>query len=273
MKYDFHGYLLASDIDGTLINSKFEIPQINIEKINMFRECGGKFTLATGRSVESTRRFANMIELDTPAIVLNGAGIYDYKNDKFLYNDTLDKQEALSIIEFVLAEFPEIGIEIHSNNLLNVIRDNFEVEEHIKNELQPAAFPGLSEMMDKPWHKLLFAASSEKLKRLEDIAESFNLTKSYFVKTGPVYFELLNGTADKGNGLAELAKQQGIEISKVAAIGDFYNDVQLINAASISAYAQNAPEDLKRTADFVSVHCEEGAVAAFIDYLGKLSQR
>lgn len=272
MQADFSGYLLASDIDGTLINSEFKVPQTNADKINQFRCLGGKFTLATGRSVESTRRFANMIDLDTPAIVLNGAAIYDYKTNSFLYNDTLDKTEAKELIDFVLSEFPDIGIEIHSNNILNVIRDNFEVEEHIKNELQPAAFSTVVELEDKPWHKLLFAAETEKLRKLEEISDTFALKHSYCVKTGPVYFEVLNSTADKGHALVALAKMQNISIDKVAAIGDFYNDVQLINAAGISAYAANAPEDLKQTADFISAHCEDGAVAAFIDYLGSLSR-
>ena len=53
-------------------------------------------------------------------------------------------------------------------------------------------------------------------------------------------------------------------------MGDYYNDLEMIKKADISAATDNAPEDVKLYADFVAGRCEDGAVADFIDYLAKI---
>ena len=58
-----------------------------------------------------------------------------------------------------------------------------------------------------------------------------------------------------------------IEKGKVFAIGDYYNDVEMLKNADISAATYGAPDDVKAIADYITVPCEEGAVADFINYL------
>ena len=64
-------YLLISDIDGTLVNTKKEIPPRNIEAIAHFREMGGRFTIATGRSPISAARIARKVRVNCPITVLS----------------------------------------------------------------------------------------------------------------------------------------------------------------------------------------------------------
>ena len=53
-------------------------------------------------------------------------------------------------------------------------------------------------------------------------------------------------------------------------MGDYYNDLEMIKKADVSAVPEDAPEDIKAYADFIAGSCEDGAVADFIDYLTKL---
>ena len=85
-----------------------------------------------------------------------------------------------------------------------------------------------------------------------------------------MYFELLNKTANKGVALKKLGQMFNIDEKNLCAIGDYYNDVELIDGAGISCYAETAPDELKKTADFISCNCEKGAVADFIEYIEKL---
>ena len=74
--------LLIADVDGTLINSGFQVPLRNLEAIEQFQRDGGLFTLATGRAIESARQYAEQIGLSCPAIVSNGSMLFDYKTDQ-----------------------------------------------------------------------------------------------------------------------------------------------------------------------------------------------
>jgi 3-deoxy-D-manno-octulosonate 8-phosphate phosphatase KdsC-like HAD superfamily phosphatase len=56
------------------------------------------------------------------------------------------------------------------------------------------------------------------------------------------------------------------------AIGDYYNDVQMLKLADVSAVPCDSPEDIKSLANYITNTCENGAVADFIDYLDKLMQ-
>ena len=80
----FEGILLISDIDGTLINKNFEIPQRNIDAINYFVENGGHFSLATGRSLEATRPYSKKVNMSCPAIVFNGGALCDFHNNEIV---------------------------------------------------------------------------------------------------------------------------------------------------------------------------------------------
>ena len=83
-KLDLSDWLLASDIDGTLNNKARNLVMRNYDMIQRFiNEYGGNFTLASGRSPESMRKHFKRLDIaDGKAIVLNGAGIYDYAEEK-----------------------------------------------------------------------------------------------------------------------------------------------------------------------------------------------
>ena len=79
----FSDWLVISDIDGTLNNKIRKLPSRNYDAIKHFvDDLGGNFTLASGRSVITMRKHYERLGLTTPAVILNGAGIYDFKNEK-----------------------------------------------------------------------------------------------------------------------------------------------------------------------------------------------
>ena len=266
MKQPLDGRLLVSDIDGTLIAEDFTIPELSRRRIESFKQYGGLFTLATGRSVESARYFAELVHPNCPAIVLNGAGLYDYAQEKMLYEAPLP----LTIRDYLAAAmeaFPHIGTEVYIGRRLHVLRWSREVEQHVKVERLPVIESTLEEAAGRPWMKILFADTPENLRPLQEFTRKYNLVDSYSVSTAPIYFEILYKTANKGNALKILADICGISIDKTYAIGDYYNDIELLQAAGVSAVSANAPDDLKKGADYISCHCNEGAVGKFIGYI------
>ena len=89
MEKTFENWLVVSDIDGTLNNKIRKLPKRNYNAIKEFTDRGGNFTLASGRLQSSLERNYNRITPNQPAIVLNGAGIYDFNKREMLWRSTI----------------------------------------------------------------------------------------------------------------------------------------------------------------------------------------
>lgn len=259
------GCLLVSDVDGTLINSRLRIPEANIQAIRRFTELGGLFTLASGRSFSAVRLFADSI-VNCPIICYNGAAIYDIQRESIVWQLHLPECAKTGLPQ-ILKEFPDIGAEVHSEGRLYLVQDSKEAQIHLDDEALTFEKAELSQLPDMNWNKILYAAPGDRLRALQDYVSGRDFDGAYHTFTSPIYFEMIPKDANKGTALRALAAHLGIELSQVYAIGDFYNDLELLKTAGHSAVAKNAPEELREYADFISASNEEGAVAAYIDFI------
>ena len=87
--------------------------------------------------------------------------------------------------------------------------------------------------------------------------------------TSPVTLELSNCGVNKGSAVKKLADILGVDMNNTAAIGDYYNDVEMLKTVSHPACCGQAPDDIKSIVEYVTCHCNKGAVADFINYIEK----
>ena len=117
----FDGYLLVSDMDGTLLNSKGKLSEENKRAIEYFVDNGGQFTLATGRMLPSVKRHIHKLKVTLPVIMYNGTKIYDFSNDEVIYEKFLE-EERKEIIEVVAKINSNVGIEIYSDEVVYIYK-------------------------------------------------------------------------------------------------------------------------------------------------------
>ena len=79
--------------------------------------------------------------------------------------------------------------------------------------------------------------------------------------------EVVAKDVDKGKATMRLAEILGIDKENIGAIGDYYNDVPMLKTVSHPACCGQAPADIKNLSEYVACHCNNGAVADFINYL------
>lgn len=266
MKMPFKGCMITSDLDGTLITPEFVIPQNNIEAKERFVEGGGKFALATGRSIESARQYAEAINPNAPCVVLNGVVIYDFRSDKILWDSVLPK-EAANYLKKIKEKFPKLGMEIFAGHRLYLITSHPQTDKHVLNESLDYISAEIDDVPGK-WYKSLFAGTSEEIDAVEEFCSTFEHPGVRFVKSSTIYYEMLPTNCDKGSGIKKLAELLSIDIKNTYGIGDFYNDVEMLDAAGIGVVTGNAPENLKQRADLVVCNCSEGAIAELVEYIG-----
>ena len=113
----YSDYVLISDMDGTLLNSRREVSRENREALRRFTEGGGNFCVATGRTPEDTRRFLQGIEINTSCVFFNGAMLYDYRQDKITKAVTLQGQKWRDFAAFVVENFPDLCTKVFTEEV------------------------------------------------------------------------------------------------------------------------------------------------------------
>lgn len=265
MQKPFEGFLLASDLDGTLLNDQGLISQKNIDAVQEFVEGGGLFTIATGRTVTSAQQYVEQLAVNAPVIVTNGSLMYDYRTHTIPWDAPLP-EEARGLVRAVLDHMPHVGVEISSGRDLYVLQANATTYEHLKYENIEAVFCKMEEL-PQVWHKVLYELPPERLQEIIDFCETIPYQEVQYMRSAKIFYEMVPREADKGVALHALAAKLGIPLDKTVAIGDYYNDLGFIKAGGIGITPQNAPDEIKKLADVVVCSNNEGAIAGAVSYL------
>lgn len=262
----FAGLLLVSDLDGTLINRDFVMPERNKFAVERFVRLGGRFTFATGRTQLSALRFERQLSVNAPAILYNGAVLYDFAAGRFISKTCLP-QSSMTIVRRVLAEMPDVGVELFAHDDFYIVNETPFTENHIDSTIK-GTVTGLENAPDEII-KVLFAAPPDRLKQVEDFVNSIKGKDIRGLYSHSYFYEILRSDCSKGSALHQLAEILKIDHENVMAIGDYYNDLELLQSAGHAAMPAEAPDELKKLADITVCRCEDGAVADFIEYIEK----
>lgn len=260
----FEGRLLVCDMDGTLLNSRSRLSLENKLALDRFVAGGGLFTVATGRMEKSVMQYLNELPVNVPAIIYNGAGIYDFKADKLLWQDNLEP-DVIKPVKQVIERFPGIGVQFYHGGRTYFVRENVHTRNHmIRENFKPIICE--ADEVPQPWFKVILTWDPPKLPEVEDFLKDFDVPFS-LVYSEPQFLEVLNSSTSKGNALKVLKRILGLEKSCVIAMGDNLNDVELIREAKVGIAVENAHEALKQAADMCCTDHDSNAVSQVISWL------
>lgn len=268
MEKPLRHWLVASDIDGTLIDPNGMIPKRNLDAIKELTAQGGKFALATGRSIPSTRQYARKVPGCNYAILYNGSLIYDFEREKILYEKNLPK-EAYELALLLHDKFDTLCIEVYTHDGIYCNRNNEFSDIHFTYEGLSYEIRSLDAFPRDGWIKAVFVDAPEKMKGMRSEIKSLVQFDSELVISDQPYYELLPKNCTKGTALCVLADFLSIPIDRTAAIGDYYNDRELLAAAGIAGVPNQAPPEIQQMADVICSNCRDGAVADLIDFLAR----
>jgi len=273
-KYPFKDILLACDMDGTLLDSKKQISRENREAVKYFVEKGGSFTIATGRMDLGIVQYMPQLTVNAPVILYNGSQIYDYWKKETLWCKLLPT-DVRSVLVHLMKKFPQMGVEVFHGGHMILLRENDTTEMHLK---RAEFFPRRASIEEVPdgWYKVMLAWEHEKLLEVEKyILENIINKESafYTVFSEPIFLEILSRDASKGAALKELIRMLEISPSRVIAVGDNLNDVDMIQAAGIGIAVENAHEQLKKVADYCFPDNDNHVVSKIVEWLDKKEVR
>jgi len=263
--------LLVVDIDGTIAGKSNQIRQPVKQAILAARSRGVKVAVATGRMYRSALRFHQDIGSTLPLICYQGAWIQDPATQKMLRHQPLSKQRALELLE----HFEEP----HLRSLLSInfyINDRLYVPEFTAATRLYAERSGIEHTVIKdlrrdlpgePTKVLALCETPEVLEGLlSSMRQRYMPAELYLTRSVATFFEATHPLANKGAAVQYIAEDLlGLRPENVMAIGDNFNDVEMIAYAGVGVAMGNAPDAVKAGANWVAPDVEEDGVAAAIE--------
>ncbi|MCY6355315.1 HAD family hydrolase [Clostridium sp. ZS2-4] len=242
--------LIATDMDGTLVNNEGKISEKVFSLIHTLEEKGIKFAAASGRSYSQLSKNFKKITKDMIFISHNGAFVKYNNMGKTLYSNHISEED----IKEVLSLKPEFGQEI----LVSGAYDTYIVNpsENMINQFNKFGMPAtilksFSEIK-KPVYKITYYVSEGvKPAILEYLTNNLNDNLEYVV-SGDCWIDIMNKGISKGNAIKILQEKFNVSRKNTMVFGDYYNDLTMFKAAHYSYAMENAPEDVKKHAKFVA---------------------
>ncbi|MGN0448071.1 MAG: HAD hydrolase family protein [Acutalibacteraceae bacterium] len=268
---NYSDFLVVSDIDGTLNNKLRKTPKVNTEAIRRFtHELSGNFTLASARNVQSLKpHYFNLPDVKTPAIVLNGAGIYDFQKEKMVWFNSIP-ESGVEVLEKTLRKFSFLELGIFTDDMIYLVNPKIMSPVMMAlDKLKHKKCRTVSEVPKGKWGKVIFFCYPWNKNKVKEFVLSQSDDSLGYIDTSIASFDMVNATTHKGNAVHVLADILGVPRENIGAIGDYFNDLDMLKTVSHPACCKQAPKELHDICEFHACHCNDGAVADFLKYIEK----
>lgn len=260
--------LLALDLDGTLLDGQGRISERNRSAIDQTREAGVRVAVVTGRRFRDSRPVALELGLDVPLIAHNGALTKHAR--------TLETVAVLPLPLDAARVALRVGRDAGADPLLSddheglgtlvfdhLSGENVAVHKYIAWARQihgdedgrdaVIQVSSLEEYMDHEPVHLAFSGTCAKMDTLADALQSelgqrVKILPTKYPAQDFTLLDVMNPAASKGAGVAAAAAELEIAQEEIMAIGDNYNDLEMLLLAGTGVVMANAPESLREIA-------------------------
>jgi Cof subfamily protein (haloacid dehalogenase superfamily) len=268
--------LLAIDIDGTLLNPQFRISDGDLSALRRAQSLGVEIILVTGRRHTFALPIAQMLGFDLWLISSNGAITRSLSGETF-HRDLLPASTALKLCQamqefrgntvltfdtdakgaIVLEHMGELtsSIERWLEKNMNYIDFVIPLEKAITTDPVQAMFCGPISRM----HEALAALDRSGL------GDEITVLRTEYPVRDLSIVDVLNQGCSKGHAVERWAKYRGIPRSEVMAIGDNYNDIEMLAFAGHPVIMGNASEELRGRGWAVTLPNDQCGVAAAVE--------
>ncbi len=265
-------YLIAIDMDGTLLNSQNEVTERSVTVLQKLARQGHYIVPASGRAITLLPKALDAIENRTYAITENGAVIWDYMNQKADFCVLMPKETTMQILQDAGAYpcYAEVfcdGTAYMEASDVESIREcrlgkefiDYMLQDHVRVE-------GLAE-------ETTLLNEAEKVNIYFENPDDARMFRSGWEQDASLAVTTsINGNVEfnrrgvnKGNALKALREKLGIEQNRVIAFGDNENDLDMFAEAGTAVAMENAREEIRASADCVTDDHDHDGVACFLE--------
>jgi Cof subfamily protein (haloacid dehalogenase superfamily) len=263
--------LIALDLDGTLIDDDLEMRPRTAAAIRAAMERGVSVSIVTGRMATSAMAFARTLGLTAPIVGYQGAIIRAMPTSgaglgRVLFHRPLAAGAAREAIAWTR----EIGLDPHVNHLERFIirADDPRAEDY-------SAFLGgrmtvtddLLGWLKRPVSKVIAVSEQRIDEAILEVARERFSGRAHVTISHPRFLEFLSPGVTKGAAVRWLADRAGVPMANVLAMGDQFNDLEMIAAAGHGVAMPHAPEPVRAAARYIAPPLADEGAAQLIEQL------
>ena len=265
--------LVALDIDGTLIGDDFVVPPRTVAAVAAALARGVRVSLVTGRMTTSALEFARALALVDPIVAYQGALVRemppverDPRLGRILRHTPLDPATAREVLEWARG----VGLEPHINHLERfvVAADDPRAEDYSSFiGARALVVPDLRGWVRRPVSKILAVGAGPIPESTMADARNRFAGRAAVTISHPRFLEFLAPGVSKAVGVRHLARRARVPLANVLAVGDHYNDLEMIAEVGHGAAMPTAPGPVLAAARYVAPPLEEEGAAQVIERL------
>jgi Cof subfamily protein (haloacid dehalogenase superfamily) len=264
--------LIALDLDGTLIDDDLVMRERTAAAIRSAMDRGVSVSIVTGRMATSAMRFARSLGLTAPIVGYQGAIIRAMPSPdrgglgRVLFHRPLAAAAAREAIQWTR----EVGLDPHVNHLERFIirADDPRAEDY-------SAFLGgrmtltddLLGWLTHPVSKVIAVSETTIDEAILDVARERFSGRAHVTISHPRFIEFLSPGVTKGSAVQWLADRAGVPMANVLAMGDQFNDLEMIAAAGHGAALPHAPLPVLAAGRYIAAPLAEEGAAQLIEQL------
>ncbi|MCH7320779.1 Cof-type HAD-IIB family hydrolase [Solibacillus sp. MA9] len=239
---------LFFDVDGTLYNSKKQLPQSAKEAIFKARENGHEIAIATGRAPFMIAGILEELQIDT-YVTFNGQYVV-YKGE-VIYTNQIANETLMEILQFG-EQHDHPFVFLNEKEMIASKSGYSEIEESLATLHYP--YPTIDEnyyLHTPVYQTLVFAKEHEQVlyeQQFQDIQ---------FVRWHPYSCDMLPSGGSKALGITKLIEHINFEMEDVIAFGDGLNDVEMLRDVGLGVAMENGHDEAKKVAAIVADHVDQ----------------
>lgn len=259
--------LLAMDVDDTLLDRELRLHPDDEAAIARARSAGVQVVLATGRMYRATLPLARRLGITAPLITYQGAYIGHPVTGEEIWHCPVPLELALEVLE--LNRQWGFHVNAYFDDHIYVAEQN----EHSRRyqEISGIAARPVGDLgaflrrAGRDLTKVLFIAPEKELDAVLPLCRRHFGERLHITKSKPFFLEFSHPRANKGEALARLCDHLGLSLEQAIAVGDSYNDLEMLEMAGLGVAMGNAREEVKARADYVTAPVEQGGVARVVE--------
>ena len=272
-----YNYLVATDMDHTLVYPAREVSEKNRAAIRALQEKGIAITIATGRSSFHIGKYTDELGITEPCITSNGGALFDPNSLSDVFSDDIDEntvREMLEIflerhLDFVCYSSEAVYFAPYSRRKQVFIEYNEGLPDRLKAKMADFTMEMLENKSYPRFNKLLVVGADDE--SVDIIMKRKDVDAVFSQKD---FLDIMKPGVSKGSGLLKLADLLGVPHENTFAIGDNYNDLSMLLDAGHGIAMGNSSDDIKAQCEYVTTTClEDGFAAAVFDYILPLAEK
>ena len=268
------------DLDGTLFDHTGAVSIENRRAIFNYIRAGGLFAIATGRCPDNMYEFLEGVAINAPSVVLNGAGVYDGEQKRFLYTQFADREAIAAVLRHCRARHPSFDLQVYTPAHILYVSPEETVNRPFWELHRTSCFVSIEDAEREMWFKALLFGDRGELNEVESFLTAAGLSDRFDrvyattdIVPGSEYLELLPKGVDKGTALHVCRTLDCYRGRTLIGVGDYNNDIGLLREADIAACPANANDAIKAIADVMLPSNDDHAIAALIGRLERIAPR